>query len=223
MEQNKARHLELEKCSQNLYKQGRSLFKDDREKYEELRKYKTLLFHDIFWRRRKLFALLMEKFVNDSIKMEQFEIEFSLVYNRTIKVYKTFGSDLKILEKLEVDSRPYELHFSSFIVSIFRQFEVLEDEECNEQDVYNLVQNNLLLMQPYLEFTNEIDISVFSELELKNLEESEIYGFEFHKPGEVSTENQLIIGPMLFLSLGSCFLYCALKPGFLDLFWNIIH
>lgn len=139
MDQNKARHLGLEKLFQDLSKQGRSLFKDDRKKYDELRKYKILLFDNICWKRRKLFALL------------------------------------------------------------------------------------LFLMQPYLEFTDEIDISVFSELELKNLKESEIYGLELDKPGEVSTGTHAILGPMLFLSLVSCFVYCALKPGFFDLFWNIIH
>jgi len=157
-------HVKLEKRSQNLYKQGRSLFKEDRKEYEELRKYKTLLFHDIFWRRRKPFALIMEKFVNDSIDMEQFETEFSLFYHRTIEVYEMFQKDFKILEKLQVDPRPYELRFSSFIVSIFRQFEVLEDEECSEQDVKDLVQNNLLLMQPYLEFADEIDMAYYKNL-----------------------------------------------------------
>lgn len=165
----------------------------------------------------------MEKFVNDSINMEQFETEFSLLYWRTHKAFETFKKDLKKLKRLELDPRSSECEFSTFIVSIFRQFEVLEDEECSEQDVKDLVQNNLLFMQPYLEFADQIDISLFNKLKLEYLKESEIYDLELYKPGEVSTENRVLIAPMLFLSLVSCFAYCWLKPGFLDFFWNIIH
>ena len=144
------RHLELEKRAQYFAKQGKNIFWKSLKEYDELTQFHIILFNDIFWRRRKQFALLMEKFVNDFIKMEQFEIEFSLFYNRTYKTYQTFQKDLKKLERLKLDPRSSECQFSSFIVSIFRQFEVLEDEECSEQDVYNLVKSNLLLMQPYL-------------------------------------------------------------------------
>lgn len=92
----------------------------------------------------------MKKFVNNSIDMEEFEKEFSLLYWKADKAFETFKTDLKKLERLQLDPKASECRFSSFIVSIFRQFEVLEDEECSEQDVKDLVKNNLLLMQPYL-------------------------------------------------------------------------
>ena len=83
--------------------------------------------------------------------MEDFETEFSLSYRKTFKTVKTFQKDLKKLERFQLDPRSSKSEFSRFIVSIFRQFDVLEDEECSEEDVKELVKNNLLLMQPYLE------------------------------------------------------------------------
>jgi hypothetical protein len=197
---NNNKHVKLEKRSQDLVREGKLIFKESPKEYDELTEFRIVLFDDICWRRRKQFALIMEKFVNDSIQMEQFETEFSLLYWRTDKGFKTFKNDLKKLERLQLDPRSSECEFSRFIVSIFRQFEVLEDEECSEQDVKDLVKTNLLLMQPYLKFADEID-----------------------KAGKVSTDNRVLISPMLFFSLLSCFAYCGLKPGVLDFFWNIIH
>lgn len=144
------KHIKLEKRSQDLAKQGKSIFKESPKEHDELTEFRIVLFDDIFWRRRKQFALIMEKFVDDSIHMEQFETEFSLLYWRTNEAFKTFKNNLKKLERLQLDPRSSECEFSRFIVSIFRQFEVLEDEECSEQYVKDLVKNNLLLMQPYL-------------------------------------------------------------------------
>lgn len=76
------------------------MFKESPIEHDELIECRILLFDDIFWRRRKQFALIMEKFVNDSIDMEQFETEFSLLYSRTNEAFKTFKNDLKKLERL---------------------------------------------------------------------------------------------------------------------------
>jgi hypothetical protein len=218
-----SRHVELEKRSQYFAKQGKTIFRESPKEHDELNDFRIVLFHEILWRHRKESALIMEKFVNDSIDMEQFQIEFSLFYWKTDEAYETVENDLKKLERLQFDPRSSECEFSRFIVSIFRQFEVLEDEECSEQDVRDLVKNNLLLMQPYLEFADEIDISVFNKLKLEHLKECEIESLELDKPGKVSTDNRVLIAPMLFFSLVSCFVYYGLKPGFLNFFWNIIH
>ena len=56
--------------------------------------------------------------------------------------------DLKRVENLQLD--PKSDGFGSFITAVFRQFEVLEDEECTEQEVKDYVQNTLREIQPYL-------------------------------------------------------------------------
>jgi hypothetical protein len=144
------RHIELEKRSQDLAKQGKLMFRENRKEDAELNQFRIVLFHEIFWRRRNEFALIMKNFVNNSIQMEEFETEFSSLYWKTYEQYTTYENDLKKLEKLDLDPISSECRFSSFIVSIFRQFEVLEDEECSEQNVKDLVKNNFILMQPYL-------------------------------------------------------------------------
>jgi hypothetical protein len=91
----KDKYLTLEKLSQDLDKQGKSMFKESPKEYYELSGFRIILFDEILWRRRKQFAFIMEKFVNDSIYMEQFETEFSLLYWRTDKAFDTFKNDLK--------------------------------------------------------------------------------------------------------------------------------
>lgn len=145
-----SRHIELEKRSQDLAKQGKLLFEENRKEHTELNQFRIVLFNEIFWRQRKEFALIMKDFVNNLIQMEKFETEFSLLYWKTYEHFITYQNDLKKLEKLDLDPISSECRFSSFIVSIFRQFEDLEDEKCSEQDVKDLVKNNFILMQPYL-------------------------------------------------------------------------
>jgi hypothetical protein len=57
-------------------------------------------------------------------------------------------NDLKRVENLQLD--PRSDGFGSFITAVFRQFEVLEDEECTEQEVKDYVRNTLREIQPYL-------------------------------------------------------------------------
>ena len=56
--------------------------------------------------------------------------------------------DLKRVENLQLD--PKSDGFGSFITAVFRQFEVLEDEECTEQEIKYYIQNTLREIQPYL-------------------------------------------------------------------------
>ncbi len=143
MNYNKTRHIELEKRSMDFINMNTSLFKENKKEYKELNKYRIMLFDNLFWLRKNQFVSLMEKFINDSIDIEQFEIEFSLLYQRTNKAFEAFKKNLKLLEKLQLDPRSYEYEFSRFIVTIFRMFETLEDEECTEQNLKDSVKTIL--------------------------------------------------------------------------------
>jgi hypothetical protein len=56
--------------------------------------------------------------------------------------------DLKLVENLQLD--PRSDRFGSFMTSVFRQFKILKDEWCTEQEVKDYVQDILQEIQPYL-------------------------------------------------------------------------
>ena len=102
----------------------------------------------IFWKRKEQFALLMENLVTDSIDMEEFKIGFSLLWWESMEEDATFTKDLKRVKNFHLNPKSYG--FCSLVTAIFRQFEVLEDEECTEQEVKDYVRNTLREIQPYL-------------------------------------------------------------------------
>ena len=148
MTYNKIRHLELLRRFLDLKNQGKDLYTENRDKYMELQEYRCALYHHIFWKSKEQFVLLMENYTHNSIDFEHFEIAFSRLWKETMKVYDTFEIDLKKLKNFELD--PKSDRFGSFITAVFRQFEVLEDEECTEQELKDYVQNTLREIQPYL-------------------------------------------------------------------------
>lgn len=145
---NKIRHLKLLRRFLNFRKQGRDLYRENKDEYMELQEYRCALYHHIFWKSKEQFVLLMDNFIHDFIDMEQFEIAFSQLWWENMKAYDAFEIDLKGLKNFELD--PKSNKFGSSITSVFRQFEVLEDEECTEQEVKDYVRNILPEIQPYL-------------------------------------------------------------------------
>lgn len=80
--------------------------------------------------------------------MEEFEIAFSQLWWKKMKLYDAFEIDLKGLKNFKLDPKSDE--FGSLVTSVYRQFEVLEDEECTEQEVKDIVRDVLREIQPYL-------------------------------------------------------------------------
>jgi len=145
---NKVRHLELLRRFLYLKKQGKDLYTENRDEYMELQEYRCALYHHIFWTRRKEFVLCMKNYVHDSIDFEHFKIAFSRLWRDSMKEDKALQIDLKRLKNFELD--PKSDGFGSFITAVFREFEVLEDEECTEQEVKDYLRNILQEIQPYL-------------------------------------------------------------------------
>lgn len=102
----------------------------------------------IFWKHRKEFVLGMENYVQDLIDFEHFEITFSKLWWKSMKEYRALRQDLKGLKTLEFD--PKSDGFGSLMTCGFRQFEVLEDEECTEQEVKDIVRDAFQEIQHYL-------------------------------------------------------------------------
>jgi len=114
----------------------------------ELLDYRCRLEGHTFWNNREEFVLWMENFIHDSIDMEEFEIAFSQLWCEKMKEGDAFERDLKRIENVQLD--PRSDGFGSFVTSVFRQFEVLEDEECTEQEVKDYVRDTLQKIQPSL-------------------------------------------------------------------------
>lgn len=148
MTYNKIRHLELLRRFLDFKNQGKDLYKENRNEYMELLHYRGRLEDHAFWKNRKQFVLLMENYVQNSIDMEEFETAFSRLWKETFRADSAFQMDLKRVENLQLD--PRSDGFGTLVTSVYRQFEVLEDEECTEQEVKDYVRNILREIQPYL-------------------------------------------------------------------------
>jgi len=148
MTYNKIRHLELLRRFLDFKKQGKNLYRENRDEYMELLHYRCMLEDHAFWNNREQFVLLMKNFIHDSIDMEEFEIAFSRLWWETIKAYDAFEIDLKRVKNFQPN--PRSDRFGSFVTFVYRQFEVLEDEDCTKQEVKDIVRDVLWEIQPYL-------------------------------------------------------------------------
>ena len=148
---NNVRHLELLRRFLDFKKQGKNIYDfylEKRDEYSELSRYQCMVNDYIFWTHRKEFVLCMENYVHDSIDFEDFEIAFSRLWETSMKAYIALKIDLKGLKNFELDSKSDG--FGSLVTAVFRQFEVLEDEECTEEEVKDYVRDIFQKIQPYL-------------------------------------------------------------------------
>jgi len=74
------KHLKLLNYLLDCKKQNKSLLIEDPEAYAELTQYQVYLQDHIFWSKRKKFFLVMKSFVDDSLELEQFKIDFTLLW-----------------------------------------------------------------------------------------------------------------------------------------------
>ena len=137
MDYNKQRHKQLLKRSQDLKTEGKNLFIENPEEDSELSQYNIIVEEHIFLTHRNEFLLLMKNFIDNIIDFEEFETAFTRLYNKIIKEHNTFKIDLKRIEKFQPG--PMFYWFAGFMVSIFRQFEEVEDEYSTEQEVKDYV------------------------------------------------------------------------------------
>lgn len=89
---------------------------EDPEADAELTQYQIYLQDHIFWSNRKKFVLLMKYFVDDSLELEQFEIDFSLLWLETMEEDNAVKLNLKRIHNFHPNPRSYE--FSSWITDI---------------------------------------------------------------------------------------------------------
>jgi len=103
--------------------------------------------NSIFWKNREPFVGWMENFIYDTIYRKEFERAFSRFWNDTFDAEMAFQIDVKGVENLQLD--PKSNGFGSLITFVFRQFEVLEEDDCTDQEVKDIVRKILLEIQTY--------------------------------------------------------------------------
>lgn len=148
MDYNRKRHKQLMIRSQDLKNQGKNLFIENPEEDSELSKYNIAVEEQVFWTHREDFFLLMKNFIDNIFDFDEFETAFSLLYRKTTEEVDMFIINLKQIDKFQPSPRSYR--FASFIGSIFRQFEEVEDEYCTEQEVKDFVKKVYLKFQNFL-------------------------------------------------------------------------
>jgi len=148
MTSNKERHKQLVIRSQDLKNQGKTLFRENPEEYSELLDYNIAVEEQVFWTHREDFFLVMKNFLDNILGFDEFETAFSLLFRKTTEEVDTSIIDLKQIEKFQPSTRSYR--FASFIGSIFRQFEEVEDEYCTKQEVKDSVEKVYLKFQNFL-------------------------------------------------------------------------
>jgi hypothetical protein len=148
MDYNRKRHQQLVIRSQDLKNQGKNLFIENPEEDSELSKYNIAVEEQVFWTHRENFFLLMKNFLDNILDFDEFETAFSLLYRKTTEKVDMFIIDLKQIEKFQPSTRLDR--FASFIGSIFRQFEEVEDEYCTEQEIKDSVEKVYLKFQNFV-------------------------------------------------------------------------
>ena len=137
MKYNQKRHKELVIRAQDFKNQGKNIFRESPEEFSELVKYDIAVEEQVFWTHREKFVRIMKNFLDNILDFDEFETAFSLLYEEVRKEVDMLIIDLKHIETFQPSTRPYR--FASFISSIFRQFEEVEDECCTQQEVKDYV------------------------------------------------------------------------------------
>ena len=146
MTYNKERHKQLVIRSGELNKQGKNLYIENVEEDLELSKYSVVVEEEVFWTNQEAFVKIMKNFLDNIIDFDEFETAFTLLYEKVIKEVDILEIDLEYIDKFQPSTRSDR--FASFMGSIYRGFEEVEDEYCTEEELKDSVK------EAYLKFKN---------------------------------------------------------------------
>lgn len=83
MSYKKERHKQLVIRSQDLKKQGKTLFLENPQKYSESLDYDIPVEEQVFWTHRGEFFLIMKNFLDNILDFDEFETAFKVFYYKT--------------------------------------------------------------------------------------------------------------------------------------------
>lgn len=146
MKYNKNRYFYLLEQEEFLKKQGRSLYKENREDYLELLNYQVQLEDHKYWENRQKYFSVISAFLNGIITAEDFSDEFLYLWKK--------DRDRDGTEITETNFEPKG--FSRLIGKVFSNCEIFEpeskeDEEYNEKWLKKSIEKVFSEMQKFPE------------------------------------------------------------------------
>lgn len=121
----------------NFKKQNKKIFIEDSKASSELIYYEIFLHDYVFWTRKSEFVSLMQNYIENSMTSEEFETAFSSLWNRTITEFQQIKLDLEQIKSFQPN--PEAANCWSYITSLYRQFEELEDEVCTKLEARDYI------------------------------------------------------------------------------------
>lgn len=112
-----------------------------------MKQYQAFIEDQIFWTKRLKFLALLFDFITPKIDYDDFETQFSLLFNPTRKETFTLTKDVSYIEKFQ--HIPESENFGRYMTSIYRRFEDVDGEECTEQGLKDYLMKLFLLLQNF--------------------------------------------------------------------------
>ena len=149
MTYNRNRHLELLKRSQYFKNQGKSFYRESTHEYLELSKYEGAIQSYIYWKNRRQFALLMEKFINGIIDGQEFSDSFLELRRKLIDTCDELIVELGSgkVKDFQIDGR--STGFGSLISFLRAECDNFSEDYQNEE-FYDSIKDCFLKLQKVL-------------------------------------------------------------------------
>lgn len=156
---NQSRYLELLKYSQDLEKQGKSLYHENEKCYFELSKYRVAVSHHVDWTKRRELALLMENFLHGVIDVDhadQFCLDFFALRKKFMDSFKKFESELgsERLKDFQPDEKSIGFGWLRLLSFLWGVCDAFDDEFATDEETYEFcdsVKEAYFRLHPYLE------------------------------------------------------------------------
>ena len=146
---NQKRYIELYKRSENLKKQKILFFNGNNEEYFEFIRYEAAIESYIFWKKRRLFLLLMEKFVNRNISGEEFNESFCELRLKLLNEVYDFLEELRSEKVINFYPDPRSHKFASLISFFNAECDNFTNDYQNEK-FYDFIKDNYLKLKEAL-------------------------------------------------------------------------
>ena len=149
MTYNRNRHLKLLKRSQDFKNQGKSFYRESRDEYLELSKYEGAIQSYIYWKNRRQFALLMEKFINGIIDGQEFSYSFLELRRKLIDTCDEWIVELGSGKAKDFQPDGRSTGFGSLISFLRAECENFSEDYQN-QEFYDSIKDCFLKLQKVL-------------------------------------------------------------------------
>ena len=100
-------YIELLRYAQSLKKDGKSLEKEDKEKYSKLLKYAVKISDHVHWQQKSDYLNVMKSFVDLKIDGKQFVSQFRKIHLTNEEAVKMLETDQKQLNTFQPNSKSF--------------------------------------------------------------------------------------------------------------------